>query len=338
MSTIGTVDCGFLATYQGKAAQLWVDPISKIDHESKVDAANAVIENQKGQVKVLDVVPQNKKRIVSVEWLQKCNIVTTACTDDCTITGEDADPICKEYELDCLRETTFKLGRRAYRERTIEMVDSMAFNMLQHKKALDEWLAQYIVTGILAAAGTNAYTGGVGTVAGALTTIPAASWNDSIWGYFNLVTRLNKFMSPYLLTGENLYQYLFNRQHESMTEAGKAAMAKVGTIRKIYQDPENVEAVAPNHTFLIHKGAVAFLNKVWNPSGASRAENPAPGYWLWSEPSNNIPGVYYDIISQDICEGNEFYTAVKIQLHGLFAEKPLPCDETNTGVLAFACS
>ena len=111
MSTIGTVDCGFLATYQGKAAQLWVDPISKIDHESKVDAANAVIENQKGQVKVLDVVPQNKKRIVSVEWLQKCNIATTACTDDCTITGEDADPICKEYELDCLRETTFKLGR-----------------------------------------------------------------------------------------------------------------------------------------------------------------------------------------------------------------------------------
>ena len=23
MSTIGTVDCGFLATYQGKAAQMW---------------------------------------------------------------------------------------------------------------------------------------------------------------------------------------------------------------------------------------------------------------------------------------------------------------------------
>jgi hypothetical protein len=48
--------------------------------------------------------------------------------------------------------------------------------------------------------------------------------------------------------------------------------------------------------------------------------------------------VYYDIITQETCVENEFYLAAKVQLHGLFAENPLPCDETNTGVLAFACS
>ena len=335
MSTIGTVDCGFLATYQGKAAQMWTDPIANIDLIGDVEAAKAVLENQ--QISMTELTGK-KKRIVSLEWLQKCDINTTACTDDCTIDGEDADPICKEYEIECLRETKFKMPKRAYRERTIEMAEAFAFNMLQHKKALDEWLAQYIVTGILAAAGTNAYTGGVGTVAGALTTIPAASWNDSIWGYFNLVTRYNKFKSPYLLTGDNLYQLLFNRMHESMTEAGRAAMSKIGTIRKIYQDPENVEAVAPNHTFLLHKTAVAFINKAWNPLGAANAVPEAGVYALWSEPSNNIPGVYYDIITQETCVENEFYLAAKVQLHGLFAENPLPCDETNTGVLAFACS
>ena len=91
------------------------------------------------------------------------------------------------------------MPKRAYRERTIEMAEAFAFNMLQHKKALDEWLAQYIVTGIVAAAGTNAYTGGVGTVAGALTTIPAASWNDSIWGYLTL--RIQQIQITVFLTG-----------------------------------------------------------------------------------------------------------------------------------------
>ena len=335
MSTIGTVDCGFLATYQGMADRLWVDPIKNIDLIADVEAAKAVLENQ--QVQMTELTGQ-KKRIVSLEWLQKCDITTTACTDDCTITGDDADPICKEYEVDCLRESSFKMPKRAYRERTISFEESFAFNVMQHKRALDEWLAQYIVTGLAAAAGTNAYTGGVGTVAAALTTIPAAAWNDSIWGYFNIVTRYNKFKSPYLLTGDNLYQLLFNRMHEAMTEAGRAAMSKIGTIRKIYQDPENVEAIAPNYTFLVHKTAVAFINKAWYPLGAVNAVPEAGVYALWSEPSQNIPGVYYDIIAQDTCESNEFYRGGKVQLHGLFTENPLPCDETNTGVLAFACA
>jgi hypothetical protein len=317
------------------ADRLWVDPIKNIDLIADVEAAKAVLENQ--QVQMTELTGQ-KKRIVSLEWLQKCDITTTACTDDCTITGDDADPICKEYEVDCLRESSFKMPKRAYRERTISFEESFAFNVMQHKRALDEWLAQYIVTGLAAAAGTNAYTGGVGTVAAALTTIPAAAWNDSIWGYFNIVTRYNKFKSPYLLTGDNLYQLLFNRMHEAMTEAGRAAMSKIGTIRKIYQDPENVEAIAPNYTFLVHKTAVAFINKAWYPLGAVNAVPEAGVYALWSEPSQNIPGVYYDIIAQDTCESNEFYRAVKVQLHGLFAENPLPCDETNTGVLAFACA
>ena len=225
MSVIGSVDCGFLATYQGKADALWIDPIKNIDLQGDVEAAKAVLENQ--QVNFTEITGK-KTRTLSLEWLQKCDITTTACTDDCDITGDDATPICKEYTVECLRESAFKVPKREYRERTIEMAESFAFNMAQHKTALDEWLAQYIVTGILANAGTNAFTGGVGTVAAALTTIPAANWDDSIWGYFNRVIRGNKFKSPYLLTGDNLYQLIFNRMHESMTEAGKAGMAKIG--------------------------------------------------------------------------------------------------------------
>ena len=334
MSEIAQIDCGYLATLQAMMDRIWTDPIANIDLIGDVESAKAVLENQ--QVNFSEITGR-KKRTMSLEWQTKCDITTTACTDDCTITGEDITPECKEYEIECLRETTFQVPERVYRERTIDMQEAIARNMLLHKKALDEWLAQYIVTGLVANAGTNAYTGGVGTVAAAVTTIPANFWDDTIWGYFNLVSRYNKFKMPYMVTGDNLYQYIFNRQHEAMTDAGKAAMSKIGTIRKIYQDPENVEAIAPNYTFLVHKTAVAFANQAWYPLGAVNAEKRAGVYWMWSEASNNIPGIYYDIIMKEACYENDFTQAFKVQLHGLFAMNPYPCDETETGVLAFTC-
>ncbi len=333
MSQIGSIDCGILATYQGKLDQHIKDPYSNIDAIADAEAAKAVLENQEVNV---SIITGSKKRKLSVEWLTNCNITTESCSDDCTINGVDATPECQEYEIVCLRESAFKMAKRAYRERTYEFNDAFLFNMLSHKKALDEWLAGYIITGLSTNATPNLFTGGEGTVVGNVTNISAQHWNDNIWGYFNRVTRGNKLKSPYLLTGDNLFRYIFNRQHESATEAGKAGMAKMGTISRIYQDPENVEAIAPASTFLIHKTAAAFLNKAWNPLGATNAIAEAGVYTLWSEPSSNIPGVYYDIIAQETCSDNEFYLAVKVQLHGVFAANPAACDNGN-GILRFAC-
>jgi len=333
MSQIATIDCGYLATIQGMADALWTDPIQKIDYEADVESAKAVLENQ--SVNFTEITG-SKKRKISLEWQSKCDITTTECDDDCDIYGEDIDPVCKEYEIECLQETTFRVPERAYRERTIEQATSIAKNLLLHKLALDEWLAQYILTGIAANAQVNAFTGGIGNVVGNTTFIAPQYWDDHIWGYFNRVIRGNKFKSPYMITGDNLYQLIFNRMHEAMTDAGKAGMSKIGSIRKIYQDPENVEVIAPATSFILHKTAAAFVNKAWNPLGAASAVQKAGNYWLWSEPSNNIPGVYYDIVLKETCYDNEFYQAMKVQLHGVFAVNPYPCDD-STGILQFEC-
>ena len=104
----------------------------------------------------------------------------------------------------------------------------------------------------------------------------------------------------------------------------------------MYQDPENIETVAPNQTFLLHRGAAAFISKAWYPRNAINAVNPEANIYIWSEPSNNLPGVEYDIFMQKSCTGNEFYEAYKVQLHGLFALNPLPCND-HTGILVFEC-
>ena len=333
MSTL--FSCGYLSAVQAKADAIFADPM--MNNDAVVDAvtAKAVLEQQQGMVRMPSMTGTKNKEL-RIEWLTKCSPTTEECSDDCTIDGEDATPVCKDYELECLRETSFKVAERHYRDRSIEKIDAVAFNMVRHMAAMDEYIAQYILTGLLANAGVNAFTGGIGTVVGANTLIAPQYWDANAFGYFDQVARLNKFRSPYGITGNNLYQLLWSAPKDAANADGKGSAIKVGSL-KMYQDPENVEVYAPKQTFLIHKGSVAFINKAWNPSNAANAENKAGNYWLWSESSRNLPGVTYDIIMQQTCSGNEWYEAYKIQLHGLFAVNPYPCSETNTGVLVFEC-
>lgn len=335
MSQIGTIDCGYLTEIMIEADKAWLDPMKNADLVADANTAKAVLANQ--QVKMGPLTVKDKKNIVALEWLTACDATTQACTDDCTIEGVDAIPECKEYEISCLQESTFKVPDRHYRERTIDAAQSIAFNLEKRKKLLDEYIAQYILTGLVANAGVNTYTGGIGTVAGATTTIAAANWNDSIWGYFDLVARLNKFQSAYGITGTNLYQLIFNRSLEVGNADGKGNFAKMNTL-KMFLDPENVEVIAPATTFLLHKTAVAFVNKSWYPLGAANAVELMADQMAWSEASRNLPGVTYDVITKRTCYANEYYTAFKVQLHGLFAVNPTPCTETNNGILQFACS
>jgi hypothetical protein len=334
MSTLFT--CGYLTAVQAKADAIFADGIYNNDAIVDAITAKAVLEQQQGMVRMPSITGTKNKEL-RVEWLTKCSPTTDECSDDCSIDGEDATPECQDYELECLQETTFKVAERVYRDRTIEKQEAVAFNMLRHMAAMDEYVASYIITGILSCAGTNLFTGGVGDVDGTVTYIAPQYWDDSIWGYFDQVKRLNKFRNAYAITGNNLYQLLFNRPLESgNAQGGSANVRKIGTTR-MYQDPENIETYAAGQTFLIHKGSVAFINKAWNPLNAANAVEPAPGEFLWSEPSRNLPGVTYDIFMIQTCSGNEFYEAYKIQLHGLFVCNPYPCDEDNTGVLVFEC-
>jgi len=337
MSEIAQIDCGYLATVQAMADERWIDPIKNIDLIAKAEAARAVLENQ--QVNMSELQDKNKKKVVSLEWLTACDLSVSSCSDDCTITGSDATPQCKEYEIVCMGEVPFKVYDRVYRERTVDAQASIAHNMAVAMKLLDEAAAQYVLTALVANAGTNVYTGAPGTVAAAVTTIPAASWNDSIWGYLALVAKHNQFNNPYMITGNNLFQLTYNRLAEFANADGKGNVNKMGDLRnRIYFDVFNVETIAPANSFLLHKTAAALVSKAWYPLGAANAVKLTADRMAYSVPSYNLPGVVYDVFTERGCESNDYYTAFKVQAHGVFALNPTPCSDTNTGVLAFECA
>lgn len=327
------ISCGYLHTIQRMADDIWADPMKNNDLIAEVETVRAVLENQ--SVKFEDIT-RGKNNELRVEWLTKCDPVVEACVASCDVTGEDAEPACKDYEIECLYQSSFKVPMKHYRERTIEMDQSIAFQKLVHMKALDERIAQYVIAGLVANAGTNLFTGGVGTVSGTTTFIAPQSWDLSIFGYFDQVKRLNKFRNPYMITGNNLYQLLFNTPLEAGTSVDKGGVKKIGTLR-IYQDPENIEDHAAGDSFLIHKTAVALLNKAWGKINPINAQPFAGQYWEWSEESKNLPGIYYDFLMKETCEDGEYYRAMKISFSGLFAANPFPCDDDNTGIILFEC-
>jgi len=328
------ISCGYLHTIQRMADDIWADPMKNNDLIADVITTKAVLENQSVKFEEITGAKNNELR---VEWLTKCNPeVSTECSTDCTITGADAEPTCKDYEIECVGETSFKVPLRHYRDRTIEMQQSIAFQKLVHMTALDERLTQAVIAGLVATGGTNLFTGGIGHVHPAITYIASQYWDDAIWGYFDQVKRLNKFRNPYLINGNNLYQLIFNRPLEAGNANGVGNFRKMNTL-KVYQDPENIEDHAPGQSFLIHKNAVALLSKAWNKINPINAELKAGQYWEWAEESKNLPGIFYDFTMKETCENNDFYQAYKIKAWGLFAVNPFPCNENNTGVLVFEC-
>lgn len=337
MSQIGILECGYLTDVNVEQERAWTNPMQKADLTANAGAAKAVLDNQEVRMGPLQV--KDKKNIVNLEWLTDCDATTESCTTDCEIDGADATPECKEYEITCLQESSFKVADRVYRERTIANTQSIAFLIERRKKLLDEWLAQYVLTGIHAGAGVNLFTGSPGTVAGVTTTIPAANWNDNIWGYFARVALGNKFTSPYAISGDNLFQLVYNRMADFANADGKGNVNRMGDLRdKIYFDVFNVETIAAGHTFLLNKTAAALVTKSWYPEGAGNAVELMADQKAWSDPSRNLPGVTYDIITKRTCVANDYYTAFKVQVHGLFAINPTPCVETNNGILQFLCA
>jgi len=336
MSEISSIDCGYLAVVQAMAADRWLNGAYKKDYIANVNSALALLENQAG-VNLVELKDSGKEKKISLEWPVKCDITTTDCSDDCSIDGTDATPQCREYEVTCLAETSFKVAERSYRTRTTDEQMAIATNMLLHMKAMDEKVAALILAGLDANAGINVFTDAPGSVVGDVTYIGASDWNEHIFSYLALVARMNKMNSPIVLDGKNLFRQYWEVMKDQANADGKGAANKFSSIGTPYFDPENIIGAYLGKTYIWDAGAAYFASKVWNPSGAANAIRKAGDRMLYSVPSMNLPGISYDVFTQETCSNNEYYKAFKLQLHGIFAVNPTPCDEDNTGILAFLC-
>jgi hypothetical protein len=344
-----TLDCVELAIIQKKIEEFWRKPnLVDIDLIPIDGVAKAILDNQ--DVILGELASKQKARTIQVIWPTKCEVETRPCGDICDIDGEDVTPECDEYQIECLRETSFKMQKRAYRERFDEFADNFAYNVVRHKKGMIDWLNQGLATWLIGNAGVNQFVGGIGNVAGGVTTIPASHWDENFWVYLMQVKEMNRFNSPYFITGTNAYAQIVKAKMAGESE-------RMWNAFRPMVDPFSMAQIgAQNSSLLVNKNSAAFLNKAWNPLGMNNAIPQEGGKYLeWSDSLGlniaspvgdsvahqstvGLPSIFVDILLKEWCEGKDFYVGVTMTLWGAAALNPTPCNKDVTGILYLECA
>lgn len=336
------LSCSVLTAAYFLAQTMFADSAKKSDYVADVASANALIENTTADVKYVE--DPKKDRQARIYWTKFCNsTVSTGAPNFCTFTGDEADSACKDYEIELVVSKGFTLDEANYPDNNLNVEQVFADNMLKTMKHLDEKVTQMLLAKLATFTSSNLYQNAKGlgcsdeTGDWVTTFIAPSYWTPSTYAYFLKVANFNKFSSPFLLDGENLFDIIVNAGLNAENGEGKGAAAAI-KLMKTYSDLKNMATVAPSKTYMIERGTVAFANKFkW---GAGTAQNPIKrgdhiGF-KYSEASKNIPGLKYDIFTRTECSGE--FEKVHVNVVGRFdlfngAEG---CDG-QTGILEFEC-
>lgn len=339
-----TLTPSVLVESQVLAEKMFADSARKADYVVEVDAAKAIIENTTADVTITE--NSQKEQTASIKWSKFCNddVEETELASHCDPSGGDAaDSAKKDYIISSVISKKFTIDEGNYKSNFLNFPEVYADNMLKSLKSMDEKLAKMIVAKVQSFTSENLYQvtgiacpGVVSPEDWTETYIKPSNWSPSIMGYFAKVARLNKFNSPFLLDGKNLFDLAVAAQVNQGNANGKGDAAWFN-LMKIYNDIVNVEAVASGSTFMIQRGATAFASKVfWGSFNETNPKDGASDLIKYSVPSRNIPGVKYDVYVKRSCSGKYDSYNVGLELNFDVFNGAEACNGA-TGVLEFIC-
>jgi len=330
----GDFTCADLQTILVNSDKAWLDNATKKDYVSYSETIKAVMAEQTASFPELEKMEKDEK--VKIYWVADCANTLADCDDDCNVGGAIPEATCKEYELDLCKKASFSVPEKLFRKSNLTREEVVAKAMMKRMKELDEYLSQAAVTAIDSFAGVNVFAG-IGQVVGTTTYIAPSLWTADLMGYLAQVGIMNKFSNPYLINGTNLWQQNWQANFNNLNSDQKDALAKFGSLRS-YWDPFNIDLIlSPDKvSFLIDKGAVAFVSKAYYPAN-SPVEYIGAGQIRYSVESKNLMGVFYDVVYTNRCVADEIYHDFTLYVHAGIFQNPIGCSATNTGVLKLQC-
>ncbi len=339
----GQLSCATLANVQIEADAIWANAAKNKSYIAKAEALKAVKEQSSVRFDILND-PQ-KDRTVQVYWMDNCNTSTSACTDECTISGSQPENNCKTYTISKCRSVDITIPEKAFRAIAPTYEEALAVSFLRADKTLSEYLAADMVSFLFAHKGVNALgTTSKGTVSGFTTSIAPAYWNATLFSYFMRVAEQNKMYSPYLLSGSNLYEAFIQAKFNAGSAENNGAFAMMGSVPS-YFDLFNMDStLSPDQgTFMVDANAVAFVNKAYYEPAATAdlMKWGGPGGSVGAKfkiASKNLPGVEFDVVHKIRCASDEVYHDFKVTVHFDEFINPVGCDPNNTGIEYFKCA
>jgi len=337
-TTAGVFSETLLRTLRATADELMFDDRIKqqfIPQIGVIDAVKAVqtarVNPKFSQLKGSDGMP--KRTDVEVIWENACAIAAQACTT-CEIDGTKLSTNAQTYSLEFCKEVQFAVSEADMIDNEFDVATLIAKGLLKADKELVEQYAQYAIAVLEANKGVNAFTGGKGTVAGSDTYILAAYWDAALMGYLSRVSILNRFTSPKILSGSNLYESVWAANMNAGNDNGKGAAKMFGAF-PIYFDLFNVDSVnTPNLvTYLLSQNSLAMANRAYNP----QTPEPFVTGKRWKIPSKFIPEFYFDVFYEPSCDTDFLEHQFKVKLLADLFVNPEGCETNNSGILTFLC-
>ena len=322
-----------LVNIQVKMEQIWADAIQKQDYVANVDAVTAIKSNDTARFSNLLTGP--KDRTVEIGWINACEIEASEC-EICTIDGEELSTNIKTVELETCKEASFKVEDGIFNTNLFDAEEILAKGFLAAGKVLDEFWAATLVAFMNTNKGVNIVTDGKGSVSGSDTYVLPAFWDAGLMAYFARVSKRNQFVNPFMVSGNNLFEQVWNANYERGQSGDQSKILKFGSM-PIYFDLFNIDSINEDLvTYLIHKGSLAFVTKNYYDTRKEYMDEHR-----WSIPSMNIPGVRYDVHYKNTCDAEGAYDFMthqfKLKTLGDFFLNPTGCTATKTGILTFVC-
>ena len=314
---------------------VWPDNQNKLDVTPNIEILNAI---QAQQTSRIDTIISNEKdRDVKVTWVKACPPTVDSCADSCTFAGEEASTDSKTYALSKCGQTEFKIDIDGWYSNEFEATDAAARLLQAHMTAHANAAAEYAVSIIEANLSTNTYTnmGAWDVTAGTTTVIQDADWTTALFGALQRAAIKNKFMSPYLLSGENLHQEFFMARTSQANGEGKGDANRIGTL-PAYFDLFNIESVNdPDYiTYMIDRGVLAFASKGYYSERPEKVEG-RDAHTRLSVRNPFFNALIHDVQITTSCTSGHTYEHYKIKTKYDVFVNPLGCTSTQKGILRF---
>lgn len=330
-TTAGYFDETILNDIRVKASEIMFDDRIKQQFDARYDIVKAVEGIQTATV--LPSIARNSKIVdVDVMWQNVCG-QEVETNVDCAVGGAKSSTNIENYSLSYNKMVKFSESESDFIDNEFDIQTALAKDFLRADKELTEDFAQYCTAQVDSFAGWNTVTNGKGVVTGADTFIAPAYWNASLAAYFNRVAIMNKFTSPILLSGVNLYEQAYVAEANRANANGKGDYIMYGDM-KLYFDLFNIDTVndPDEKSYLISQGALALGNRALNPETPEILHD----FTRYKIRSRYLP-MWYDVYYETDCEDDLVKHNFKVKLVADLFLNPTACDDNNTGVLSFTC-
>jgi hypothetical protein len=319
----------------GRSAQLWLGQ-NRQQYIARVDAVNAIRAQQTARIGEVGLADNKKDLTVKVGWLKGCDIVDQACTDDCAPVSVELTDDVKTYTLGLCREAKpFKVVENDLRDVIWTEEEAVASGLMIQAKTLDEYWAKMVYTKLATFAGVNAYASSLwtlaGTPTGSVSNIAAANVGLDLIPELHIAAYQNYMNNPLILSGSMLYNVKWKAIMDGANADGKGAQNRMETLN-LFNDLQHADAtVGAKAMWQIDQGSVAMVTKN-RFVGVKETKVDT----RFTYPSNNIPGLVYDVVWTQTCSGSSIVNVFKMTTYGDIFSNPLGCTANRTGVIKYA--